>query len=87
MKTGLLIVAAALALTGCETTTGGGSVTAKPVSASKVPAPVQAEMSRRGLPLDLLIEGTDGCWGIEVEVTQPRTGVPLKGQDGKQICA
>jgi hypothetical protein len=86
VKTGLILVVAGLMLAGCETTTTGGSVAATPVSTGKVPTTVQAEMARRGLPLDLLIEGSDGCWGVEIEVQTPRTGVPLKGQDGKQIC-
>jgi len=89
VKTGLIVVVAGLALAGCETTTtgGAGAVEGRPVSAANVPAPVQAEMTRRGLPLDLLIEGNDGCWGLEVEVTTPRTGVALKDATGKQICA
>jgi hypothetical protein len=88
VKTGLVLVAV-LALAGCETTTtgGGGPVEGKPVSAANVPAPVKAEMERRGLPLDLLIEDSNGCWGLEVEVTTPRSGVQLKGPDGNQICA
>lgn len=88
MKTGLVIVVAALALTGCETTTttADGTVTTSAPVIANISDEAKTVMEARGLPLSALFRGDKGCYAIEVEVTNPRSGVPLKRADGSQIC-
>jgi hypothetical protein len=84
VKTGLVLVAV-LALAGCETTTGGTTDSPDRTIANISPE-AQAAMEARGLPLSTLFRGENGCYAIEVEVTNPRSGAALKRVDGTPIC-
>jgi len=69
---------AAFALAACE---------ARPADAPLANVSARAlEALPSAIPQALLIRNAEGCYGVEIEKTTPRTGVPLVDRDGNQVC-
>jgi hypothetical protein len=50
-----------------------------------LPPQVQAAMAP-GIPRAFVFELNNGCWGVGIEASEPRSGRPLRDIDGNWVC-